>query len=130
MANNKSLYGWNPPAYTQRDYGPPVTRTTGTLDMVDELDRFRRTFGAEYFSGKRYRKIAPIHSWISPHLEDISMQEEPGFLIALSESNMRELVKCGLDGIDHRRVREMNPSAAAAWEEYMTIYHLTRSYER
>jgi hypothetical protein len=98
--------------------------------MIPDLDHFRKVFQAEYYPGKRYRKIQPIHSWISPHLEDISMQEEPGFLIAVSESQMRDIVKCGLEGDQHRRMRELNPAAAAAWEEYMTIYHLTRSYER
>jgi hypothetical protein len=127
MANNKSLYGHTAQSYP-RDYGPPITKTIGTLDMQDEMDKFRKTFECEYFSGKRYRKISPIHMWSSANMVDMEALEEPGFLIALPESSMRDLVKCGLDGIDHRRVREMNPAAAEAWEEYMTIYHLTRSY--
>lgn len=115
--------------YRKPELGQPITKTTGTLDMSEELAKFRKVFQCEFYPGYRYRKIEPIHTWTSSNMVDMRTHDEPGFLIALSETHMRELVKCGLEGESHRKFREENPAAMAAWEEYMTIYSLTRNYE-
>ena len=56
--------------------------------------------------------------------------DEPGFLIAVSETQLRDLVKTALEGAEHQRFREMNAAAAAAYEEYRLLFALSRNYER
>jgi hypothetical protein len=116
--------------YYQPAVGAPITRTTGTLDMIDDMDKFRRHYQGEYYAGFRYRKVAPIHSWTSTSLIDMETREEPGFLIAVSETQLRELVRDALEGAAHRDFRDHNAAAAQAYEEYRLLFALTQNYDR
>lgn len=80
----------NPKQYDQYkrmpELGQPITKTLGTLDMQDDIDKFRKTFQCEYYAGFQYRKVAPIHIWSSSNMIDMETRDEPGFLIAVTQS--------------------------------------------
>ena len=124
MKRDESTY------YHQPVLGAPITRTIGTSDMSDEMDKFRRRYQGEYYAGLRYRKVQPIHTWSSANIMDMETRDEPGFLIAVSESQLRELVRDALEGAAHRDFRNHNAAAAQAYEEYRLLFALTQNYDR
>lgn len=117
--------------YDNDNLSPPVTTTVSTMDMQSELDKFRQSYTATLHPLRRkYRRLATIVPYSTPNWNPTIMDmQENGFAIALSESDLRSLLRDATEGMKHARFREMNPAAMELYEQYLTMYFLTQHHE-
>lgn len=104
---------------------------THTIEFGDFCNIFRCEVGP----GKRYYKRMPMayNSYmqgLSPSAMDLTTHEEVGVRIDMASSDFEKLINASNDGLSHQKFRNMHPVARELYDQYMTMYHLTKDQER
>lgn len=102
------------------------------LDTTLHKD-FANRFGVTYFAGQQhYRITAPNHATYHSAfgMPFNQTHSEEGVACEMTRANMDYMIRLVNESLLHHRARERNPAAAAAYQEYLTLYHLTLALDR
>jgi hypothetical protein len=96
-------------------------------------DKFR----ADLSPGKRYYKRLPM-SYVDyvnaqpigalPNIMDMQTHEEQGVKLEMASSDFERLMLLAMEGAEHKQFRDLHPAAQEAYNQYQTMYLMTRKY--
>lgn len=104
-----------------------------THEEKEFVDKFR----ASIFEGqKRYQRIDPFNIplqgpgyYHDEALMQMTTRIEIGVACEMAQSDFNRLVSSAFEGEEHRRFRERHPAAQACYDEYLSMFHLTKQYK-
>lgn len=63
------------------------------------------------------------------YMDPFTKQHRPGVKLDMSQEDFERLVSDASEGLDHRIFRDKHPAAQELYDQYMTMYILTRQEE-
>ncbi len=114
---------------------PNKTYLSPEIIDSESVHRVRKRYQMEIAPGKFYRQLdgyflpenAPIWG-PKEHLMNLNYKEVQGVQIHMPTREFMEMVSAAEEAHRHRTARATNPACQEAYEQYMTLYRLTRVY--